>query len=79
MAEISADLVFEVLRKVQQRLDDIDHTLGEIRLEMAAIRGHQLSIQQDTHNIYGVFGRHDLWFERIDRRLELNDTPALTA
>ena len=79
MAEVSADLVLEVLRKVQQRLDGIDHTLGEIKLEMAAIRGHQLSIQHDTHNIYGVLGRHDLWFERIDRRLELNDTPPLTA
>ena len=78
MAEVSNELIFEVLRQVQQRLDLVDNKIDELKPEMNAVRGHLISLQQDTHNIYGMLGRHDVHLERIGRRLELSDAPNLT-
>ncbi|MGB6958195.1 MAG: hypothetical protein WBE54_23485 [Bradyrhizobium sp.] len=78
MAEISSELIYEVLKQVQQRLDRVDHKVDELKSEMNALRGHMISLQQDTHNIYGVLGRQETPLERIERRLELSDAPHLT-
>lgn len=73
MAEVSNELIFEVLKQVQQRLDRVDHKIDEIRPEMTAIRGYQLSMMQDLQNVYAVLGRFDGRFDRIETRLELNE------
>jgi tetrahydromethanopterin S-methyltransferase subunit G len=78
MAEISNELIYEVLKQVQQRLGRVDDKVDELKSEMNALRGHMISLQQDTHNIYGVLGRQDARLERIERRLELSDAPHLT-
>jgi tetrahydromethanopterin S-methyltransferase subunit G len=78
MAEVSNELIFEVLKQVQQRLDRVDHKVDELKSEMNALPGHMISVQQDTHNIYGMLGRHDGRLEHIERRLELSDAPNLT-
>ena len=75
MTEVSNELIFEVLKQVQQRLDRVDHKVDELKFEMNAMRGHMISLQQDTHNIYGILGRHDGRLERIERRLDLVDQP----
>jgi len=54
----------------------VDHKVDEIKSEMNALRGHQVSMQQDIHNVYEILGRFDLRLEHIKRRLELNDAPA---
>jgi tetrahydromethanopterin S-methyltransferase subunit G len=77
MAEVSNELILEVLKQVQQRLDRVDNKVDELKSEMNALRGHMISLQQDTHNIYGMLGRHDGRLERIERRLELSDAPNL--
>jgi len=79
MAEVSADLVYEVLKAVQNDISQIKGEVRDVKLELNAVRGHLISIQQDVHNIYSVLGRHDLRLERIDSRLELSDAPTLTA
>jgi septation ring formation regulator EzrA len=77
MAEVSNELIFEVLKQVQQRLDRVDNKVDELKSEMNAVRGHLISLQQDTHNIYTMLGRHDVHLERIERRLELSEAPSL--
>jgi hypothetical protein len=52
--------------------------VDELKSEMSALRGLVISLLQDTHNIYGILGRHDDRLERIERRLELSDAPTLT-
>jgi tetrahydromethanopterin S-methyltransferase subunit G len=79
MAEVSGELIQELLRQLHQRFDVVDHKLGEVKSELIAIRGHQLSIQQDVHNIYSILGRYDMRLDRIERRLELDETPTLSA
>ena len=79
MAEVSSELIFEGLKSMQHDISQIRGEVRDVKLELNAIRGHLISMQQDIHNIYGVLGRRDLRFERIERRLELNETPPLTA
>jgi tetrahydromethanopterin S-methyltransferase subunit G len=76
MAEVSNELIFEGLKQVRQRLDRVDHKIDEIKSELNALRGHQISMQQDLQNVYGILGRSDVRLDHIERRLELNEVPA---
>lgn len=76
MVEVSNELIFEVLKQVQQRLDRVDHKIDEIKSELNALRGHQISMQQDVQNVYGILGRFDVRFDHIERRLEITQASA---
>ncbi|MCC5777729.1 hypothetical protein H7H48_01585 [Nitratireductor sp. B36] len=73
MGDVTNELLYEVLKSMQGRLDKLEAGQSEIRQELISIRGHMIAIQQDTHNIYGMLGRHDDRLERIERRLELRE------
>ena len=73
MSEITNELIYEVLKKIQIRLDGLEHGVREIKQELISIRGHMLSMQNDIHNIYGILGRHDDRLDRIEQRLELRE------
>ena len=77
MAEVTNELLFEVLKQVQQWLDRMDYKLDEVKAELNAFRGHQISMLQDIQNVYAILGRSDTRLDRIERRLELSDTPIL--
>lgn len=73
MAEITNELMFEVLKTIQSRLDKLDAGLSEVRQEIVSVRLTLLGMQNDIHNIYGMLGRHDDRLGRIERRLELRE------
>ena len=73
MAEINNDLIFEILKNIQFRLDKIEAGIDELRLGQHALRGHMISIQADISNIYGILARHDDRLDRIERRLDLRE------
>jgi len=75
MAEVSNELIFEVLKQVQQRLDRVHHKVDEIKSELIALPGHQISMLQAFQNVYGILGRSDARLDHIERRLELTDAP----
>ncbi|NEV76637.1 hypothetical protein DYI24_06225 [Rhodopseudomonas sp. BR0C11] len=79
MADVSNELIFEVLKQVQQRLDKVAPKVDELKSEMNAMRGYLISMQQDVQNVYGILGRYDGRLEHIERRLELNDSPTMSA
>ncbi|MBN8999118.1 MAG: hypothetical protein J0H54_06900 [Rhizobiales bacterium] len=74
MAEISSDLIYEILKSIRGDIARLDQKTDELKAEMQAFRGHMISLQQDVHNIYAILARHDSRLERIERRLELNET-----
>ena len=69
MAEVTNALMYEVLKSIQQQTQRMDLTLGEVKLELQAIRGHQLAMQQDISVIYSRLGSIELRFDSIERRL----------
>jgi predicted nucleic acid-binding Zn-ribbon protein len=73
MADISNELLYEVLKKVQSDISDIKSDVSEVKREFNAMRGHMIAIQSDIHNIYGILARQDDRLERVERRLELRE------
>ncbi|TKT76909.1 hypothetical protein [Aquamicrobium sp. LC103] len=73
MAEITNELIYEILKNIQFRLDKIEAGVDELRHGHSALRGHMISIQTDISNIYTSLARHDERFDRIERRLELRE------
>jgi hypothetical protein len=76
MADVTMDLMFEVLKSVQKDVADVKLSNNEIKAELQAVRTHLIGMQQDTHNIYATLARHELRLDRIDRRLELFEPAA---
>lgn len=73
MADVTNELLYDVLKSMQTRLGRMDGKLDEVKLELQAIRGHQVAIQQDVANIYNRLGHLDDRLERVNVRLGLVD------
>ncbi len=85
MAEVTAELMFEVLKSVHARLAQVDGKIDELKQEMQAsrisqnaIRQEITSVFQEISGIHATLVRHEGRLDRIERRLELNDAPTLT-
>ena len=83
MAEVTNELLYEVLKSVQARIGNLEEGQREFRGQFAAIRGtlHSMQtqtgvVQVDIANLYTSFGAFDGRLSRIERRLELSDAPA---
>jgi predicted nucleic acid-binding Zn-ribbon protein len=77
MAEVTNELIYEVLKQMQDHLTTLDTGMAELRQEMNAMRLHMIAIQTDTSNIYARLGHLETRTERIERRLDIADAPAL--
>ncbi|HEY9213516.1 MAG TPA: hypothetical protein VIQ29_11805 [Ancylobacter sp.] len=75
MTEITNELMYEVLKAIQDRLGKVEGKVDEVKHELHAIRTHQLGMQQDIHNVYAALTRQDTRLDRIERRLELTESP----
>jgi uncharacterized protein Yka (UPF0111/DUF47 family) len=76
MPAASNELIFEVLKKVQEDVSQTRQDMRHVREELIATRGHLLALQKDTNNIYERLTTLESKVDRIERRLELTDTPA---
>ena len=73
MAEVTNELIYEVLTQLQDRMTKFESKMDEVKAELQALRNHSMAIQQDTSNIYTMLGRHENRLDRIDRRLEITE------
>ena len=73
MAEVTNDLILEILKSLQGDIRLLKDGQSEIKQELISIRGHIISMQSDISNIYGILARHDDRLDRIERRLELRE------
>lgn len=73
MAEVTNELMYELMKRMNARFDKIDFSISELKNEMGAMRGTMIAIQQDIGNIYGVLARHETRLDRIENRLELRE------
>jgi septal ring factor EnvC (AmiA/AmiB activator) len=73
MAEVTNELIYEVLKQMQGDIGRLDRGLMEIKAELVSVRVHIVAIQNDINNIYTILGDHGARLDRIERRLELAD------
>ena len=82
MADVTAELLLEILRSVQPRLAQVDGKIDELKQEMQASRTSQngirqeiTSVFQEISGIHATLVRHEGRLDRIEHRLELNEAP----
>jgi len=75
MAEVTNELIYEVLRQIQQDLAGLKDGQREHSAALGAIRTHMGALQQDVTNIYTILVRHEARLDRIERRLEISEVP----
>jgi hypothetical protein len=68
MAEVTNELIYEVLKKLQAEVAGLKDVWVENTAALNAIRTHMIGQSQDIQNIYSVLARHDA---RIESRLEI--------
>jgi septal ring factor EnvC (AmiA/AmiB activator) len=74
MAEISNDLLYEVMKAIQAKLAGVDGKIDELKQEMQAFRTHLIGVQQEISGIHATLVRHETPLDRIERRLELSES-----
>jgi hypothetical protein len=73
MAEVSQELMYELLKRVHEDIGGLKTSVAELKGEMIGFRGSLLAVQSDIHNIYGTLYRQDDRLDRIEKRLELRE------
>lgn len=73
MAEITNELMYELLKRMHADIADLRLGQREMKAEMNAMRGTMVSMQQDLHNIHTTLARHETRLDRIENRLELRE------
>ncbi len=73
MVEVTTELIYEVLKKLQDQVSQLTDGQRAMREELSAMRGHMLAFQKDIHNLYELTHDNSRRLERIERRLNLTD------
>jgi hypothetical protein len=73
MAEVTNDLMYEVLEQVQSDVAGLKDAWLENTAALNAIRTHMIAQSQHIQNIYAMLARHDGRLARIERRLEITE------
>jgi septal ring factor EnvC (AmiA/AmiB activator) len=82
MADVTMELMFDVLKSVQARLAQVDGKIDELTQATQALRTSQIGIRQEITSVFqeisGVHAtlvRHEGRLDRIEKRLELSEVP----
>ena len=76
MADVSAELVYEVLKSLQADVSLLKNGQRDIREELIGIRLHQHAAQGELNSILSRLSSIEGRIERIERRLDLVAQPA---
>lgn len=73
MSEVSQDLLNELLRRMHQRFDKIDHAISELRNDNVAIRNQLHTVQGDVNSVRASMAHIETRLDRIETRLDLRE------
>jgi hypothetical protein len=76
MAEVTNELIYEVLKRLQNDVGLLKDGQREMNGQLQAMREHMLATQKDITNVYDRLVGFELRLERIERRLDLIQEPA---
>ncbi|MEL6436774.1 MAG: hypothetical protein AAFP99_08255 [Pseudomonadota bacterium] len=71
MTEVTNQLMYEVLKATQVRLNNLDDNVRKLRRELLAIGRHMAAIQLNISNLYAGQAK----VEQIERRLDIASEP----
>ena len=73
MADVTQELIHEILRRVHVRADKADNGIRDLRSEVSSIRLSLHAQQNDINTLYTLLHQVDERLERIENRLELRE------
>ncbi|MDR7147289.1 hypothetical protein [Rhizobium sp. BE258] len=73
MADVTQEFMYELLKKLSQRFDKVDHAISELRTDNMTLRNQLHVIQGDVNNLRATFGHVENRLDRIENRLELRE------
>ena len=73
MADVTQELIHEILRRVHVRADKADNGIRDLRSEVSSIRLSLHAQQNDINTLYTLLHQIDERLERIENRLELRE------
>ncbi|MGB3875810.1 MAG: hypothetical protein WA980_08160 [Shinella zoogloeoides] len=73
MATVDADLVYEVLKRIQADIALLKEGQRDLRQDNLSIRNQIHSMQGDINGLRGAFAQMDQRLDRIENRLELRE------
>ncbi|MEM8750044.1 MAG: hypothetical protein AAGF28_07070 [Pseudomonadota bacterium] len=76
MAEVTNELIYEVLKGIQTRLERFDERFEDISEELIGIRTHMHASQGEINRIYTRLGAIETRIDRVEKRLEIITEPA---
>ena len=75
MAEVTNELLYEVLKAIQAKLGNVEQAQKETVARLSAMQTHLMAVEKDVANIYDSLGALDSRIERIERRLDIVNEP----
>ena len=76
MPDVTNELLYEVLKTVQDRLTKIEDGQRDIREEIIGVRLHMHAMQGKLNSLFVGVGSVEDRLVRIERRLDLSGEPA---
>ncbi|SMC81609.1 hypothetical protein [Rhizobium sp. RU36D] len=73
MAEVTNELMYELLKKLNQRFDKVDFAISELRADNQTLRGQLHVLQGDVNNLRTTVVHIENRLDRIEHRLELRE------
>ncbi|TIV80447.1 MAG: hypothetical protein E5V93_08555 [Mesorhizobium sp.] len=70
MPEVTNELMYELLKQVDQQLGELSQDFSEVRSELGPIRGHMIATEHDLKNIHCILARRVDRLDRIERFLD---------
>ena len=73
MAEVTNELLLDVLKKVQGRLNIVADDVSDIKQRMVTIETYVSTLVREDARLNERLGHLEIRLNRIEQRLELND------
>ena len=73
MAEVSAELVYEMLKRMQADISNVKESVRELRQDNISIRSQLHTMQGDINNLRASVGHIEMRLDRIESRLDLRE------
>ena len=73
MTEVSAELVYEMLKRMHADISNVKESVRELRQDNISIRSQLHTMQGDIYKLRASVGHIEMRLDRIENRLDLRE------